>query len=439
MQATSNQIKGSYVGWVPCLTGQLVFNLVECGLQDKDRRKIEIIHYCIDKDEKLAEHILVHSAVNWKDFGDSNLNGLWSVVLLSKRNLENKYHEGAVYILHHALTQSDTELNNAFEAAHAISYRLKTEEFVDVKNFSEFKAELDNACLNKQDCYKVNFNLEEDGIVWLDPFNQGLSENGCKIIARQAYYYIKYTWHRHQHHDSRAETLTTVHMAASDIDKKEFPKKLIEDLKRNLVVFKRGIDNSSHRKVLKAKGIVSYAKALVEIMKSRDFINMDFYKKELNHLKYFEESLDVISNGIEKDISMHNQAVNDARALVLFIFAIITPALVINRESISKIYGSYPTPSYIKLIGDLFSNGASFAYLISIISIFFTIYILLQTRFGNFLILMGCIKKAVATIVSDRRMDDIFSKSNLIAAGVVVMAVLALTISIIGLSPTASR
>lgn len=83
-------------------------------------------------------------------------------------------------------------------------------------------------------------------------------------------------------------------------------------------------------------------------MKSRDFICDEIYKKELNHLNYFEESLGVISDGIEKDISMHNQAVNDARALILFVFAIITPALVINRGSISKMYDTYPIPSYIK-------------------------------------------------------------------------------------------
>jgi hypothetical protein len=428
MQITSNQKKDCYVGWVPCLTGQLVFGLVECGLKDNNYRTIEIHHICQGMSGNPVEHVLLHSTVNWKDFGDQDLKGLWSVVLLSERSLENRIHEGTVYLM----LLGDEELNGVLDVAHDINHKLKCGKEVDAKNFSGLQEKINKLCLHKPHFYKVGFNLEEDGVVWLSPFNQGYSTDSCQIIARQAYYYIKYAWHRHQHHDSRAETLTTTHAVPSDGNNKEIAKKLIEDLKRNLVIFKRGIDSSSHRQVLKAKGILSYAKALVEIMKSRDFICDKFYEKELNHLNYFEESLGVISDGIEKDISMHNQAVNDARALILFVFAVITPALVINRNHITEIYKSNPIPSYIKWVGDFFSTGTAFSFLICTVTLFFIVYISLQTRFGNFLILMGWIKRAVARIVNDNREKDLFSNATVLSGSIISIGILIIMFSLHG-------
>jgi hypothetical protein len=431
METTSNQEKDRYVGWVPCLTGQLVFGLVECGLQDSNYSTIQIKHICRDLSGSLVEYVLVHSTVDWKDFGDKDLKGLWSVVLLSKRNLDSKCHEGAVYLM----LQGDKELNDVLEVAHKIKYKLQSREKVDIKSFSEFQQKIDSLCPNKKHFYKVDFNLEEDGVVWLSPFDRGYSKNDCRIIARQAYYYIKYAWHRHQHHNSRAETLTTVHIVRSNSrsSNEKVAKKLIEDLKRNLVTFKRRIDDSSHREVLRAKGIVSYTKALIEIMNSRSFIDSKYYEKELNHLSYFDESLDVISGGIEKNISMHNQAVNDARALILFVFAIITPALVVNRDKIISSYESYPIPNYVNWLGGLYSNGTAFLLFICTVGIFFTTYILLQTRYGNFLILMGCIKKAVAYIVADKGDNGILSKSNILSVVMVVLALIIVAFSLNGL------
>lgn len=164
---------------------------------------------------------------------------------------------------------------------------------------------------------------------------------------------------------------------------------LIGDLKRNLVKFKRGADHTSHREILKAKGIISYAKALVEIMKSRGLIDNNLYTKEINHLGYFKESLDIISSGIEKDISLHNQSVNDARALILFVFAMLTPALIINKEAINQLYNSSTLPKYAQWIGNLYSNDNSFTVFICLTSIYFFVYISFQTHYGNFWVFWG--------------------------------------------------
>ena len=96
MQLTLTPETSDYIGWVPCLNGQLVFDLVECGLKKKNHGSIEIIYRAKDSSGSIIEYILVHSTVDWKDFGGNEVDGLWSVVLISKRSLKSNYHEGVV-------------------------------------------------------------------------------------------------------------------------------------------------------------------------------------------------------------------------------------------------------------------------------------------------------------------------------------------------------
>lgn len=189
-----------YVGWVPCLNGQLVFSLVECGLKDERQRIIERVHYCKDGSGKLVEYVLVHSTVNWQDFGGEDLNGLWSVVLFSKRPLGSKYHEGAVYFMPKEKTL-DEGWTNVLDIAHDINKELlsslKTGTAVDVvQQLVTFGKKIEHFSLSNERCYKAVFKLEEDGMAWLNYQYKRKEEIECdeeeKIITRQAYYYIKY-------------------------------------------------------------------------------------------------------------------------------------------------------------------------------------------------------------------------------------------------------
>ena len=427
----SSQSQSNYVGWVPCLSGQLVFELVECGLKDNAYDTTEIIHHARDNNGKIIECILLQSTVNWKDFGGTDLHGLWSVILFSKRILGSNYHEGSVYFMPKGGDDSPS-WNDALDLARNINLQLNTELSPDVlTQLLDFEGIINNTCLPSTNCFRAKFRLEHDGIVGLESLAKEKDEQ--KIIARQAYYYIKYAWHKHRHHDSRAETLTTIHNVCLSNRKEYIAEVLIDDLKRNLVQFKRDADHTSHREMLKAKGIISYAKALVEIMKSRGLIDNDYYTKELNHLGYFKESLDIISSGIEKDISLHNQSVNDARALILFIFAMFTPALIFNKEAINQLYNSATLPKYVQWIGDLYSNGSSFAVFICLTIIYFFVYISFQTHYGNFWIFWGGFKKSVGFIVKDRSPNLFLSNSTVLSTIILLMGLCAVIFGIHGL------
>ncbi len=422
-----------YVGWVPCLNGALAFDLVECGLNAKNN-SVEIIHYDNDGSKNHKEYILLNSTVDWKDFDDSEVEliGLWSVFVLSTRSLESKHHEGCIYFVPN-IEESRDQLKEVTEAIRSINYQLNAEKEINVPaNFLKLEEKISEICLGTSGCFQAAFILEQDGIVWVAP--SPADENDRKIIARQAYYYIKYSWHKHQHHDSRAETLTTIHRVHGSGS--EVAERLVGDLKRNLVKFKREIDHTSHRDILKAKGIVTYTKALVEIMKSKKFIKDDFYNREINHLGYFQESLDISSAGIEKDMSLHSQAVNDARAIILFIFAMITPALIVNKTGIKEVFNSGDIPSYIQWISDLYSTNTSFAFIVGIVSLFLFFYISINSHFGNFWIFLRGIKKTVAFIVKDRSPSSLLSNTNVLSILFLVLGILAVVFGIHGLFAT---
>jgi len=420
-----------YVGWVPCLNGELVFELVECGLNAKND-SVEVIHYDNDSCGNLKEYILLNSTVDWKDFDDKEMEviGLWSVFVLSIRPLESKRHEGSIFFMPNTV-ESKGERNEIVEIVRDINYQLNTNKEINVPDqFLSLEKRMTETCLGISGCYRAEFILEQDGIVWIDP--SPLDEEDRKIIARQAYYYIKYSWHKHQHHDHRAETLTTIHKVHCT-DGSDIAERLVGDLKRNLVKFKREIDHTSHRDILKAKGIVTYAKALVEVMRSKRFVGDSFYNREINHLSYFKESLDISSAGIEKDMSLHNQAVNDARAFVLFVFAMITPALIVNNSGIKEAYNFSDIPSYIQWITSLYATSTNFLLILGIVTLFLFSYISINSHYGNFWIFWGGIKKSVAFIVKDRLADSLFSNTNIMCFLLLIMSFLFVIIGVHGL------
>lgn len=421
-KSESNETK-KYVGWVPCLNGELVFDLVECGLKAKDSEEISVIYYGKNASGQLIEYVLLYSVVDWKDFGDETDKGLWSVVLISERNIKSDVHEGMVFIKAYS-KKTEESWQSTLEGIRVLNAQSKKKDVPELKEgIDQVREKLKQVSANDDSYYQANFELEQNGLVHLSYQNKGNSSDYLdgKLITRQSYYYIKYSWHRHQHHDSRSETLTTCHEFTSDSENEEIGRRLIGDLKRNLVRFKRSVDHSSHREVLKATGIVSYTKALVEILKTKKYIENCVYEKEIKHLGYFQESLETISAAIEKDIAMHNRAVNDARAIVLFVFALITPALVINRDAIANNFNNRDIPLYIKFICQLYSNQISFVIFIVFVFLTLIVLISMQTRYGNSWIFWRCFTKPIGYMLKDETPNTSMSKTQLISTSIMIV------------------
>ena len=112
---------------------------------------------------------------------------------------------------------------------------------------------------------------------------------------------------------------------------------------------------------------------------------------------------------------MHNRAVNDARAIILFVFAIMTPALVINRKSITEQFAEAKMPFYVRFVGELYSNETHFLVFAAFISTILIALISLQTRYGNSWIFWRCFTKPIAYMINDQMPDSSLSKTRVIS------------------------
>lgn len=409
------KIDYDYVGWVPCLNGQLVFDLVECGLQYDEDKSVSIVHHELDNCGNISEYVFLHSIVNWKDFGGESVHGLWSVILFSKLNKLKNNHTGAVYFVLN--DNKNKKIDIFLENIKETRYELMSNE-----NYQGFSDKICNLIQNLDDIPNVDFILDGDGIVWLKATDNKIYD--ADIISRQAYYYIKYSWHKHRHHDSRSETLTTAYKFDEHNDNYRIyiANEFIGNLKRNLVFLKRDIDNNSYKNITKIKGIICYTKSVIEIMRARKFIDDDLYNKELKHLEYFEGSLDIISSGIDKDIAIYNVAINNIRAIILFVFAvIISPALIVNRDAIKNSLSSDNVPNYVLWIISWYTNTNSFIFLIISIVAIFLLYRFIYFNFGTTGIFFNMVKKSVSLIVGDKYPNNTLSNSNVLITVIIML------------------
>ena len=123
----------------------------------------------------------------------------------------------------------------------------------------------------------------------------------------------------------------------------------------------------------------------------------------------------------------------------LFVFAMITPALIVNNAGIKEAYRLSDIPSYIQWISSLYSTTVNFSLILGIISLFLFIFISINSHYGNFWIFWGGIKKSVAFIVKDSSAGVWFPSTNIMCFLLLVMSFLFVIFGMHGLFLTLNQ
>lgn len=338
-----------YIGWVPCISGHLLFEYTECGLTDKQSNiYAEINHVELDAASNTPyRHIAVSSRVDWKD-GNTKLNGIYRVALLVSTPTNTDQLEGQVYI---------TPKNNPEWESQNIEEKfleLKRLTLADEDMREEFLSLRNHLSECSRNGFIINFKLIRSGFTFLrhQNKNEKTTADTSFVVSRQAYYYIKYTFHKHAHHDKSAESLTTTFSLPGRDN--AIGMILIQDLKRSLVQLKRDFTASNYKLLLQSKGIVSYAKSLLVSCNKEGFIPPQDYEVETAYIENIGESLEVAAKKIEGGIAVEEKVSANFRAIVLFALAIIAPISMVFREEIRSAVGANK-PTYII---DMISHGA---------------------------------------------------------------------------------
>lgn len=387
-----------FVGWVPCISGYLLFEYTCCVLAENDDEVYsEINHLELDVDDKECRHIIVSSGVNWKD-GKTHLKGRYRVVLLASVPMKAEQLEGQVYII----PRDNNEWEKGCITEDLCSLNELTLKGEDIKaKFADLKNKLD--AIQSDKVFITNFKLIRSGFLFLryNKKNSLPKWETSAVIARQSYYYVKYTFHKHAHHDKSAESLTTTFSLPDD--NLAIGILLSNDLKRSLVQLKRDFNGSNYRLLLQAKGIVSYAKSLLLSCKKENFISKDQYADEKAYIENLGESLEVTAKKIENQIATDEKISSNFRAILIFCLAIIAPITLIFREEVIKRMGSHQPTHIIEIIGQV-AQSDQFIFTLAILTIVvFLAYRMMVINFGSLPLAVKGLHRLIEFIVLSKR------------------------------------
>lgn len=331
------QERFNYVGWVPCVSGKLFFEYCSCGL-GRQYQDVNHLQFNSDKTGIPTRYIIINSIVDWQDSVVSGANGVCSVTLIAETKENNDTLEGEIHICFKESPvrnqkPSPTQLKNKnfLESLHALirtvrydSWNEKNIEagFLKVYNLLRYEDKGTEAH------FVVRFCLQEVGISYLGLESSGKSVDNDEQLAiiRQAFYYLKYSMHKHQHHDRDDDSLTTIHKIPRH--KKDIGLILINDLKHGLVQLKRNFGTESNSSRFGAKGIASYGISLIKACESSQFISPEAANQQLVIFGAITASIESRVEEYQAQEDRRVTAINKSRGLIFLILALLSPWII---------------------------------------------------------------------------------------------------------------
>ena len=292
-----------YIGWIPCLSGELFFSKTVPSLGSYDFFHANIT--CRDSETKFeSRHLFVSSVVDWQDteYLAKPNRGLYRAVVIAQSDTYQSL-VGRVFLIEKNRLDQDKSFKQFFPRRNSEAEKKAIELIHCVENgglhdyFEKEKVpgqeEPDMAAQSLNDMLakayiRINqflsqakvaedgrpvppfvhvseFKIHKSGITLFDSVNSVDFASG-KQSCRLSFYYLKFLLHKHSHHADDNESLTTLHDVRSMC--RENSDILLRDIKRGLVDAKRSRRFSQHL----VSGIATYGDSLV-----RSCIALDWY------------------------------------------------------------------------------------------------------------------------------------------------------------------
>lgn len=289
-----------FVGWVPCLSGSLRFELIQSGLgENKSNVKIS---------EK-ENSFIIYSSVDWKDRKCSEVDGLFSVIAFMSVDAEGQYASGSVFIAPQEFF-GELWLSRIFFIKDSIesSAILKCEGDKKLLLYDPFLRDIREH--RHEELYKINYKICKKGFCGLQFARESKEEKerDISVACRQAFYFLKYALHQHKHHPHNDDSLSIVFPYQ---EARRKPSILYENLTNQIVRLKRHYDTISYVDK-KHTGFVAYTFSLLESLRSYGLVTIDYYKEQVSYLTNIERSISSMDGDREDKRLLKNNAVSAA-------------------------------------------------------------------------------------------------------------------------------
>jgi len=331
----------SHIGWLPTVGGRLFFKRPFCSLASK--RDQTCISHVERIDTQRRRWIFIGAKIDWEDQKAKRsaiedheyrqLRGHFVNLLFTNYVPTTKTIEGQIFITGYKAWLGDL-LGKVHQLKDLIRNRKDYKKLDRIpEEISQFKEWLDE--YNNEQVYQVDFTLDRYGFIKFSYIRRNGESNGDaheRTIIRHAYYFVKYSWHKHKHHDQTADCLTTVHPNLSD---NETGQLILNDLKDSIVEITQNF-NPRSRTISHVSGLLAYTKSLVVSLKRAGYLDPDQCRDELIYLQNMSDSADVLNDKFVAGKKRAEAAGTNFRAVLLFVMAIFTPLVLVLRDEISK-------------------------------------------------------------------------------------------------------
>lgn len=297
--------KFEYIGWVPCVNGHLDFGLTRVGIKGgftdltyKDNSIIEENFSCTKQLDSHERRILLQSKVNWRDTEKFDKDkGHFRVTVTAEtspsQSMDKRSLTGNILIYPLGAEPKSRDKRrqmNIFNLSHAIKKNQdRLLNFNQLNKIVAGEESIDNFDDDYFSC-SISFEIQANGITKLKYNNKNFgSDNETRfLIARQAFYYLKYAIHTHKHHTTKEDSLTTITPIydATNTDLNDAGLRLICQLKRELTALKRtqSIDKKTHP-TSDVAGIIAYVKSLIFSLEQSEIISPSIKLRELERFE----------------------------------------------------------------------------------------------------------------------------------------------------------
>lgn len=337
-----NSVKANYIGWIPNTAGHVYFRHATIrkprGLDCYEARPPYIkkgddqVRYILatslddlnDNKPKSSDARYTRYIVKAESKNKGELCGdLWMIWNSCNNPFESNFERTIVTLYDELDRQSDNLCQLWVNTGESIDKEaLDPQDEVDsliYKELEGFQSTKDKIYKLLNDISVINGKYKYGGDsseYWVSHFKFTVSNNGfcylepddptnpnAEVEVENAYYYLKYLLHMHQHHDAALDALCRVHKISKEkffefyIDKrKQLSIDLLRDIKATLINMKlhEPQDDSSTRN---ARGIAAYGVSLIQQLKAEGILklknpeHMDFIKRETI---YIESLIDLV-------------------------------------------------------------------------------------------------------------------------------------------------
>ncbi len=388
----------TFVGWTPCVNGHLDFGLTQVVIKGgfstdgfDDEHVIDENFSRSGVESKHDRAILLQSKVDWRDsVGYDKTSGHFRVFVtgdveessdMDKRGLSGKI---LIYpISYEPQVLCDRKKMNIHMESHKVEtsddFAEKYKHFETVKNLISTPENITGGD-KAVPLGVMSFKIDPSGITTLkveySTFN-GV-ESGY-VLARQAFYYLKYAVHLHKHHVLIQDSLTTITpIYTTEVDgNRETALRLLCQLKRELTYIKRSQATEKEKNPkTNPLGIIAYMQSLLIALRNIEWLSKEDYFTEKARLQNLKSSFTASNtfNSVTTEVEERSKvkAKTWLGFIIISIFGFINTGIALSKSKTDGLFthlSGLESPHLIPIY-----------YLIVVLSVYFFIKYLYSVK-----------------------------------------------------------